>query len=205
MRALVRLSISLCPATRGLPVAGFALWEAPFAPPDSGGREWADEVNRRIDTGDLAGALRHYMRDMLPAILDIVPNTPRMVDQAGSLKVDGHSLAWAESAPHAELFGGLRVPNLALIGTETYDVMRPSATRSDTTRPTAVPFPDRPANVSRQRPLAGPWPGSGRGDQWASAPGLSVSRLRDRSISRSASVRPVQVAPSTLLPGSSSL
>lgn len=120
-------AISLYAAMRGLPVTGLALFEAPLAPPNSGAREWADEVTRRIDTGDLAGALRHYMKDMPPDLLEIVSGTPGMIDQAGSLKADGDSLAWAESAPHAELFGDIAAPTLAMIGEHTYDIMRPAA------------------------------------------------------------------------------
>ncbi|MHA6619614.1 alpha/beta fold hydrolase [Pseudonocardia sp. DLS-67] len=120
-------SISLYAAAAGLPVSGLALWEAPLAPPHSGAREWAETVNRHIDAGDLEGALRHYMRDMPPELLEYVLGTPAMVDQAGSLKADADSLAWAESAPHAELFGGIRVPTLAMVGAETYDIMRPAA------------------------------------------------------------------------------
>src|SRR5918995_300159 len=41
-------SISLRAAVDGLRVDGLALWEAPLAPPSSGGREWADEVNRHL-------------------------------------------------------------------------------------------------------------------------------------------------------------
>ena len=120
-------SISLRAAVEGLSVAGLALWEAPFAPPNSGAREWADEVNRRIDEGDNAAALDEYMKDMPPEILELVRSIPAMVEQAPSLRPDGESLAWAESAPHAQLFGGLRIPVLAMVGEATYDIMTPAA------------------------------------------------------------------------------
>jgi pimeloyl-ACP methyl ester carboxylesterase len=121
-------SISLyAAAVAGLPVSGLALWEAPLAPPHSGAREWAETVNRHIDAGNLEGALREYMRDMPPELLEYVLGTPAMVDQAGSLRADADSLVWAESAPHTDLFGGIRVPTLAMIGAETYDIMRPAA------------------------------------------------------------------------------
>lgn len=51
------------------------------------------------------------------------------------------------------------------------------------------------------RPSGGP-AGRAGGAQWAP---WSVARLRDRSISSSASTRPTQLAPSTDLPGSRSL
>lgn len=120
-------SISLRAAVDGLRVDGLALWEAPLGPPNSSGREWADEVNRHLDAGDLRGALLTYMNDMPPEILEIVMGIPAMVDQAESLRPDGESLAWAESAPHAELFAGVRVPVLAMVGEQTYDIMTPAA------------------------------------------------------------------------------
>jgi len=120
-------SISLFATVSGLAVDGLALWEAPLEQPDSGGREWAAEVNGRIDAGDLDGALTEYMKDMPPEILDVVRSIPAMVDQAGSLRPDADSLVWAESAPHAELFAGIRVPVLAMVGEESYDVMVPAA------------------------------------------------------------------------------
>jgi pimeloyl-ACP methyl ester carboxylesterase len=120
-------SISLKAAVDGLPVEGLALWEAPLGPPNSGGREWADGVNRHLDAGDLRGALLEYMKDMPPEILEIVMGIPAMVDQAASLRPDGESLAWAESAPHAVLFAGIRVAVLAMVGEQTYDLMVPAA------------------------------------------------------------------------------
>lgn len=120
-------SIALYAAASGLPVAGLALWEAPLGPQDSGGREWAAAVTALIEAGDLRGALMAYMVDMPPEILEFVLATPAMVDQAGSLRPDAESLAWAESAPHADLFSGIRVPVLAMAGDETYDIMLSAA------------------------------------------------------------------------------
>lgn len=120
-------SIGLFAAASGRRIDGLALWEAPLGPPDGGGREWAAEVNGLLDRGDLAGALTAYMKDMPPEILEAVRSVPAMVDQAGSLRPDADSLAWAESAPHAELFAPIRVPVLAMVGNETYDEMIPAA------------------------------------------------------------------------------
>lgn len=120
-------SIALYAAAHGVPVSGLTLWEAPLAPPGSGGQEWSDGIDVLLDADDLDGALTAFMRDMPPEILEAVRAVPAMVDQAGSLRADAHSLAWAESAPHAELFGRLRVPVLAIVGEQTYDVMVPAA------------------------------------------------------------------------------
>lgn len=119
-------SIALRAATRGLPVDGLVLWEAPLGPQDGGAREWADEVDRRISAGDLESALVYYMKDMPPEFLEVwraSPEFPDLVAQAGSLRPDGESLAWTESAPHAQLFGSLRIPVEVLMGTETFPEM----------------------------------------------------------------------------------
>ncbi|MEV0245530.1 alpha/beta hydrolase [Nocardia sp. NPDC050712] len=119
-------SIALAAAVRGLAVDGLALWEAPLGPPDSGAREWAAEVERRIDTGDLEGAMRYYMKDMPPEFFDAwrqSPEFPDLVAQAGSLRPDGESLVWAESAPLAELLKGIEVPVLAMFGEQTFPEM----------------------------------------------------------------------------------
>ncbi|MET4782898.1 alpha/beta hydrolase [Glaciihabitans sp. UYNi722] len=119
-------SIALAAAAAGLPVDGLVLWEAPLGPQDGGAREWADEVDRRLTAGDLEGAQLYYMKDMPAEFLDGVRNSPMwagIVAQAPSLRADGESLAWAESAPLAELFAGIRVPVEVLMGEETYPVM----------------------------------------------------------------------------------
>lgn len=116
-------SISLAAAARGLPVAGLVLWEAPFGPEGGPAREWAAEVDRRIDAGDLEGALAYYMKDMPPEWLEGAkqsPDYPRYVAQVVSYRADGESLAWVESAPMAELFRDIRVPTEVLLGESTF-------------------------------------------------------------------------------------
>ena len=123
-------SISLAAAVNGLAVDGLVLWEAPLLPQDSGTQEWTDEVDRRIEAGDAEGAQTHYMKDMPPEFLEQArqsPLWPTMLAQVGSLRPDGQSLAWAESAPHAELFGQLRMPVLAVVGEQTFPEMVPAA------------------------------------------------------------------------------
>ena len=119
-------SISLAAAASGLPVNGLALWEAPLGPQGGEAREWADKVDRLIEAGDLEGALVHYMKDIPPEFLEgwrHSPEFPDLVAQAGSLRPDGQSLAWAESAPLTELFEGIRVPALVMLGEETFPEM----------------------------------------------------------------------------------
>ena len=123
-------SISLIAAARGLAVTGLVLWEPPFGSLDGGAREWADEVERRIDAGDLEGALEHYMKDMPPEWLEGArqsPDYPRYVSQVVSYLADGESLAWVESAPLDELLRDIRVPVEVLLGQETFPELFDSA------------------------------------------------------------------------------
>lgn len=123
-------SIALAAAVRGLPVDGLALWEAPMDPSVTGIQEWVDEVDRRLEAGDLEGAQTHYMKDMPPEFLEgakASPVWPAMVAQAGALRPDGESLAWGMSAPHAALFGGIAVPVEVMYGEQTLPEMRAAA------------------------------------------------------------------------------
>lgn len=121
-------ALSLRAAVDGLDVAGLALWEAPLAPPDSGARELSEELRGLLARNRRDEALALYMRDMPPEILEIVTSIPAMIDQADSLQPDADALAWAESAPHEELFAGILTPVIAMIGTSSYDdVMVPAA------------------------------------------------------------------------------
>jgi pimeloyl-ACP methyl ester carboxylesterase len=121
-------SLALLAAARGVPVAGLALWEAPLAPPHSGGSELAAQLRELLAAGERERALDLYMHDMPPEILEMVKSIPAMIDQADSLQPDADSLEWAESAPHATLFAGILVPVLVLVGTSSYDeVMVPAA------------------------------------------------------------------------------
>ncbi|WP_127792493.1 alpha/beta fold hydrolase [Agromyces sp. LHK192] len=116
-------SIALAAAVRGVPVTGLVLWEPPFGAVDGGAREWAAEVERRMDAGDLEGALEHYMKDMPPEWLAGMrqsPDYPLFRSQVVSYRADGQSLAWVESAPLADLLRDVRVPLEVLLGTETF-------------------------------------------------------------------------------------
>ncbi len=123
-------SIALLAAVQGLPVTALALWEAPLAPPDSGAREWAEELRELLAADDRVGALTLYMKDMPPEILEAVKSFPAMVDQAPTLQPDADSLAWAESAPLSDLLPDIRMPILVMVGTSSYDdIMVPAAER----------------------------------------------------------------------------
>jgi pimeloyl-ACP methyl ester carboxylesterase len=118
-------SISLAAAAKGMPVAGLALWEAPIAPTGEAGA-WIAEFERRMDAGDLEGAMAYYMKDMPPEWLEAAkkdPSYPAMVAQVVTLRADGESLAWADSGPHSEVFAGIRIPVQIMYGEQTFDEM----------------------------------------------------------------------------------
>jgi pimeloyl-ACP methyl ester carboxylesterase len=117
-------TISLAAAVAGLPVTGLVLWEAPIGNIVGGAGPWAAEVDRRIETGDLEGALAHYMKDMPPEWLEgarISPEYADIVAQVVSYRPDGESLAWAESAPLEEVLGGIRIPVKVMAGSVSLD------------------------------------------------------------------------------------
>lgn len=119
-------TIALAAVTRGLTVTALALWEAPLQGESQQAGPWAAEVSRRLDAGDNQGALEHYMKDMPPEWLEGARRSPAwqaMVDAAPTQRADADSLAWAESAPLADLLGGLTVPVMVLVGEETMPLM----------------------------------------------------------------------------------
>ncbi|MBZ2197933.1 alpha/beta fold hydrolase [Occultella gossypii] len=123
-------TIALAAAVRGLPVDGLMLWEAPIGGQAGGAAAWAAEVLRRIDGGDLEGALTHYMKDMPPEWLDGARRSPMweaMVAGVVSYVADAQSLAWIESEPLPDLLAGIRVPVAFLTGTHTFPMMLDAA------------------------------------------------------------------------------
>jgi pimeloyl-ACP methyl ester carboxylesterase len=123
-------SIALAAAASGLPIDGLVLWEAPLGPENGGARQWAHEVTRLIEAGDREGALRHYMKDMPAeffAALRESPIYPVLTAQAGSLRPDAESLAWAESAPLNVLLADVRVPVDVLTAEHTLPIMENAA------------------------------------------------------------------------------
>ncbi|WP_231955094.1 alpha/beta fold hydrolase [Occultella aeris] len=123
-------TIALAAAVQGLPVDGLMLWEAPIGGQTGGAVPWTEEVLRRIDSGDLEGALTHYMKDMPPEWLADARRSPMweaMVAGVVSYVADAQSLAWIESEPLRELLDGIRVPVEYLTGTHTFPMMLDAA------------------------------------------------------------------------------
>ncbi|RLV57112.1 alpha/beta hydrolase [Aeromicrobium phragmitis] len=120
-------AISLAAAAAGLPVDGLVLWEAPMDMDEDDVRAWIGEFERRLDDGDLDGALAQYMKDMPPEWLEGArqdPSYPQIVADVVSYRADGEALVWAGSAPYAEL----SMPVLTLVGEHTFPGMTETAT-----------------------------------------------------------------------------
>lgn len=125
-------SISLKAAAAGLPVEGLALWEAPLAGNAAATQAWSDEIERLIDAGDFEGAKEHYMKDMPPEWLagaKASPEWPQIAAEVVSTRADAQSMAWAVAGLEQRSLGGIRVPVLAMYGTETFPEMTTAAER----------------------------------------------------------------------------
>ncbi|MDQ6896719.1 MAG: alpha/beta hydrolase [Actinomycetota bacterium] len=118
--------ISLAAAAAGLPVSGLVLWEAPGSESGGSNARWIAEVERRMDAGDLEGALRHYMKDMPPEWFEGARHSPDFADTLSlvpSFRADGEAMVWQQSAPLPELLRGVRVPLEAVVGEQTFPEM----------------------------------------------------------------------------------
>lgn len=134
-------SISLKAAAEGLPVEGLALWEAPLAGDPAETQEWSDEIERLIDAGQLEGAKEHYMKDMPPEWLagaKASPEWPEIAAGVVSTRADAQSMAWAIAGLEQATLGEVRVPVLAMYGTETFPEMTTAAQRIVQTLPNAA-------------------------------------------------------------------
>ncbi|UKA59553.1 alpha/beta fold hydrolase [Arthrobacter sp. FW306-2-2C-D06B] len=124
-------SISLAAAAAGLPVTKLALWETPLSDElGSGGAEFFAGLQERIASGDNAGTIEYYMKDMPPEWLAGAKNSPGwpiMLELGPSLSADAESLAWTQSAPRAQLWSGITQPTLAIVGEQTLPIMTDAA------------------------------------------------------------------------------
>ncbi len=128
-------AISLRAATRpgaaGERVSALALWEAPLESTAEETQDWADEIERRIDACDLAGATEHFMKDMPPEWLagaKASPDWGRIAASVVSQRADAQALAWAQRALDDAALAP-PVPVLATYGAETFPGMPEAAER----------------------------------------------------------------------------
>ena len=116
-------AIALAAAARLDGVAGLVLWEPPFG--DDGGSDGAEflaGLREVVARGDDEQTVRHFMRDMPPEWFTSVRHRegwPSMERAAPTLEADAEALAWTQSAPRRQLWGGITVPTLVVLGTAT--------------------------------------------------------------------------------------
>ncbi|MFE5672769.1 alpha/beta fold hydrolase [Agromyces sp. NPDC056523] len=124
-------AIALAAAAAGFPVSALVTFEVPLDPEGgSEGEEFLAGLRDRIAGDDPDAVVEYFMKDMPHEWLEQAkasPSWPVMVRIGPSLEADAESMAWSQSAPHAELLGGITAPALVLVGEETLDVMGPAA------------------------------------------------------------------------------
>ncbi len=123
-------AIALAAAASGLPVTALVLFEAPVGAIAGGAPDWAEEFRRRLTADERESALQWYMKDMPPEWFEGARQSPGfsgMLAQLDGHQPDAEALAWTESAPLAELLGGIRVPVEALVGEQAQPVMPAAA------------------------------------------------------------------------------
>lgn len=108
-------------------LAGLALWEAPFGQFEGGAPQWWASVLECIDRGDLEQAVTRYMVDMPPEWLDELRASPTYPEIVFSWIPDGTALASVESEGLPAALREVRVPVLALVGTDTFPGMTEAA------------------------------------------------------------------------------
>lgn len=116
-------AIALAAAASGLPVTAQVVFEVPIgAEQGTDGAEFLSGIRDRIAGDDPDAVVEYFMKDMPPEWMEQAKAStswPLMVRIGPSLEADAESLAWAQSAPHAELFGAIQAPTLVLVGEDS--------------------------------------------------------------------------------------
>ena len=124
-------SISLAAAAAGLPVSAIVVFEVPLDEENgTDGAEFLRDLRAKISAGDGEGTVEHFMKDMPREYLEGAkssPGWPVMVSMGPSLEPDAESLAWTQSAPRTELWGGITQPVLVLVAAQTLPIMQNAA------------------------------------------------------------------------------
>ena len=120
-------AISLAAASAGLPLWAMALFEVPLGEElGNDGAEFLAGLRGKITGGTPDETLEYFMKDMPPQWLEGArngPGWPVMTAMGASLEADAESLAWAQSAPRAELFKSISAPTVAWVGEQTLPLM----------------------------------------------------------------------------------
>jgi pimeloyl-ACP methyl ester carboxylesterase len=123
--------IALAAAAQVPGVQRLVLWEVPLGEQQGlDGAALLAEIRALVLAGDREGTWRHFMHGMPPEWFDGMrtgPLWPSYERMAPTLQADAEALAWAQSAPFRELWGGVTAPTLVLVGTTAFPFMSGAA------------------------------------------------------------------------------
>ena len=108
-------------------LAGLVLWEAPIGQFTQGAPKWWQEVEDHVEQGRLEEAVAAYMVDMPPEWLEGLKQSPAYPELINSWIPDGTSLANVEAVGLQETLREVKVPVLAVVGTQTFPGMAETA------------------------------------------------------------------------------
>lgn len=120
-------AIAIEAAARVEKLAGLVLWEAPVGQFAAGAPQWWQEIEANIKQGNLEAAVAAYMVDMPPEWLEGLKQSPAYPELIHSWVADGSALANIEADGLEAALREVRVPVLAVVGTETFPGMTESA------------------------------------------------------------------------------
>lgn len=124
-------AIALAAAAEIPGVTRLVVWEVPLG--EELGRDGAaflDEIRAVVATGDREATLRTFMADMPPEWFDGMrhgPQWPLFERMAPTVEADAEALAWTQSAPHTQLWGGIAAPTVALVGSTAFPFFHDAA------------------------------------------------------------------------------
>lgn len=124
-------AIALAAAAELPGVERLSLWEVPLGEEcGTDGEAYLRAVRELAAAGDPEAVWRLYTDGMPPEWFRDMrsgPRWPLYARMAPTLEADAEALAWTQSAPRAELWAGIGVPVLVLVGADTFDFMDAAA------------------------------------------------------------------------------
>lgn len=124
-------AISLAAAAAGLNISELVLFEVPLRRELGGeGAEFLAGLREKIAHGNPDETVEYFMKDMPAEWLEGAKRSPAwtiMTSMGSSLEADAEALAWAQSAPRAELFAAITARTLVLVGEQALPIFPPAA------------------------------------------------------------------------------
>jgi pimeloyl-ACP methyl ester carboxylesterase len=124
-------AIALAAAASSPGVDRLLLWEAPLGPDGgSDGAEFLEAVREAVAGGDPEVILGTFMRNMPPEWFQGMrqgPAWPLFARMAPTVQADAEALAWTQSKPRRELWQGITVPAVVLLGIRAFPFFHDAA------------------------------------------------------------------------------